>query len=138
MDAYRIKRAIAQASIGMKRGKLLRIDDGCDIEVSVVYGSVWITQDQDANDICLAAGESFRIDRDGATLVNALKPSVLTFTPPMSHDRALRVSMLGVGAARIPLLEAGAPWKSTRFDHSLERFWVRLFVPTARPTTAAL
>lgn len=63
MDAYRIEDCMAQASTGMTRGKPVRVDDGCSIEVSVVPG---------------------------------------------------------------------------RFDAWLERFWVRLFVPSARPTTASL
>ncbi|MGH8680603.1 MAG: DUF2917 domain-containing protein [Burkholderiales bacterium] len=138
MDAYRIEDAVAQASIGMTRGKLIRVDDGCGVELAVVCGSVWITQDQDTNDISLDAGESFRIDRDGVTLVSALRPSLVTLTPPPAQDRRLQVSMLGAGAGPVRLLDAGAPRKSTRFDAWLEKFWVRLFVPSARPTTGAL
>jgi hypothetical protein len=138
MDAYRIEDTIAQASIGMVRGKPIRVDDGRGIEVSVVFGSVWITQERDTQDICLGPGKSFRIERDGATVIDALQPSLVTLTPASRHDRALRVSMLEAGAAPVPLLDAGAQRKSTGFDAWVEKFWVRLFVPSARPTTAAL
>jgi hypothetical protein len=138
MDAYRIEDRIAQASIGMTRGRPIRVEDGRGIEVSVVYGSVWITQHHDTGDVCLGAGESFRIDRDGATILDALKPSVVTLTPPAPQAGVLRVSMVAAGAKSIELFDAGAGRKAGRFDAWLERFWVRLFVPSARPTTAAL
>jgi hypothetical protein len=138
MDAYRIEDCIAQASTGMTRGEPVRVDDGCGIEVSVVYGSVWITQDQDPTDICLGAGETFRIDRDGATMIDALKPSLVTLTPPAPPGGVLRVSMLARGGTPVELFDAGANPKRGRFDAWLERFWVRLFVPSARPTTASL
>jgi len=138
MDAYRIAGRIAQASIGMARGKLLRVEDGRGIEVAVVYGSVWITQHRDPNDICLGTGESFRIDRDGATVIDALRPSLVALTPPAPQAGVLRVSMVAAGANPVELFDTGASRKSGRLDAWLERFWVRLFVPSARPTTAAL
>jgi hypothetical protein len=138
VDAYRIEDCIAQACIGMTRGKPLRIDDGRGIEVSVVYGSVWITQHHDLKDICLGTGESFRINRNGATMVDALQPSLVTLTPPAAHAGALRVSMVAAGADPVELFDPSASRKSGWFDACLERFWVRLFVPSARPTTASL
>ena len=138
MDAYRIEDCIAQASVGMTRGKPMRVEDGRGIEVSVVCGSVWITQHQDPNDICLGAGESFRIDRNGATIVVALKPSLVTLTLPATQDRALRVSMAAAGVKPVELFDTGASRKSGRFDAFLERFWTPLFVPVSRPTTASL
>jgi hypothetical protein len=136
MDAYRIEDTIAQASIGMVRGKPIRVDDGRDIELSVVCGSVWITQEHDTRDICLGPGQSFRIERDGATVIEALHPSLMALTP--AQGRALRVSMLGAGAAPVPLLDPSTQRKSTGSDAWVEKFWVRLFVRSARPTTAAL
>jgi hypothetical protein len=138
MDAYRIEDCIAQASIGMTRGKPVRVDDGRGIEVSVAYGSIWITQEYDRTDVCLGAGKTFRIDRDGATMIDALEPSLVTLTPSAPRAGALRVSMVAAGASPVELFDAGASRKPGRFDDWLERFWVRLFVPSARPTTAAL
>lgn len=138
MDAYRIKDSIAQASVGVSRGNYLRVEDGRGMEVSVVYGSLWITQQQDPNDICLGAGESFRIDRDGVTFVCAVQPSLCTLTPPTSKARDPRVSMVAPGAAPVELFDTGAHAKSGRFDAWLDEYWVPLFTASARPTTAAL
>ena len=138
MDAYRIEDSIAQASIGLNRGELVRVDDGRGIEVSVVYGSVWLTQHADADDVCIGAGESFRIDRGGPTLVSAIKPSLVALTLPGAQDRALRVSMVAAGAEPVELFDAGANPRPSRFDAWLDKYWVPLFSASARPTTAAL
>jgi len=139
MDAYRIEDCIAQAGIGMTRGNIVRVEDGRGIEVSVAYGSVWITQYKDTDDVCLGAGESFRIAREGATIMSALKPSLVTLTPPAAQAHTLRVSMARAGTSeRVELFDVNERRKSGGFDAWLERFWVRLFVPSSRPTTAAL
>ena len=108
MDAYRIEDCIAQASIGMTRGNVVRVEDGSGIEVSVTYGNVWITPHQDANDVCLGAGESFRIDRDGATIVSALKPSLVTLTHAADVN-ALITAHLERHATRAPRVDRWAP-----------------------------
>jgi hypothetical protein len=138
MDAYRIEDCIAQASIGLARGKLMRIEDGRGIEVSVVYGSVWLTQHADTDDVCIGAGESFRIGRDDPTIVSATKPSLVALSLPDAQDRALRVSMIAAGGEPVELFDTGATPKPSRFDAWLEKYWVPLFSSSARPTTAAL
>jgi hypothetical protein len=138
MDAYRIEDCIEQASIGIARREALRIDDGRGIEVSVVYGSVWITQHRDNMDVCLESGESFQIDRNGATIVEAFAPSLVTLTRRAPWGRAMHVSMHRPGRAPVRLLDDEQPSRPRRLDAWLERFWVGLFVPTARPTSASL
>ena len=137
MDAYRTDHGIAQAVGAMNRGKHLRIEDGRGIEVAVVYGAVWITQHEDTNDVCLEAGASFRIDRDGVTFVSALKPSLCTLTPA-AKARELRVSMVGAGAAPVELFTTDAHTKPGRFDAWLDRVRAALCGGLLRPTSAAL
>jgi hypothetical protein len=139
MDAYRIEDCLAQASVGMTRGNVVRVEDGSGIEVSIAYGSVWVTQHNDANDHCLGGGESFRIDHRGATIVSALKPSLVTLTPPAAQAHTLRVSMTRPGASeKVELFDRNERPKPAGFDAWRERYWVRLFVPSSRPTTASL
>ncbi len=139
MDAYRIEDCIAQASVGMTRGNVVRVEDGSGIELSVTYGNVWITQHNDTNDICLGAGESFRIARQGRTIVTALKPSLVTLTPPAAQAHALRVSMTRATTAdSIELFDMNERRKAGGFNAWLDKYWVRLFVPSSRPTTASL
>jgi hypothetical protein len=139
MDAYRIEDSIAQASVGMTVGNVARVADGSGIEVSVAYGSVWLTHENDTHDICLAAGESFRIARDGRTIVTALKPSLVTLTPPAAQAHAPHVSMTRAGSAGpIELFDANGRRKPGGLDAWLDKYWVRRFAPASRPTTAAL
>lgn len=137
MDAYRIEDCIAQASVGMSRRNYLRIEDGRGIEVSVVYGSVFITQENDPNDHCVAAGESFRIDRKGLTLVNATDTTLCTLTPPTT-TRELRVSKVAAGAEPVALFGMDARPAVGRFEAFLDKYWVPLFSSSARPTSVAL
>lgn len=67
--------------------KVLRIEDGLGTLVSCRRGDVWITQDQDARDVVLSAGESFRLDRPGLALVMAFKDASLLVESPLAQDR---------------------------------------------------
>lgn len=58
-------------------GSILRLCDGQGRAIVVFEGQVWITLENDLRDIVLAAGESFRVDRPGLTLVQAFRDSKL-------------------------------------------------------------
>ncbi len=58
--------------IRLARGDHLRIRDGHGAHVAVGHGTAWLTQHGDRRDIVIGAGESFRIDRDGVTVVSIL------------------------------------------------------------------
>jgi uncharacterized protein YjiS (DUF1127 family) len=53
-------------------GEVLRLRDAAGKHLSVVHGTVWITQHGDRNDAVLDGGASFRFDRDGLSLVQSL------------------------------------------------------------------
>jgi hypothetical protein len=82
----------------------------------VQYGTVWITQHGSIDDVCLKAGESFRIDRDGLTLVSSCGPTsfaLVALEPPSRITRSL--------AART----------AARFWN----WWIRLHRVASRPLT---
>lgn len=135
MDAYRIEDCIEQATITLTRGDYARIEDGRDATVTVAYGSVWLTQAGDTDDVYLQAGDVFRIRRNGATVVSAFRPSMLVVTPFEPESRAMRVSMATRGASEPVELFATGRKPATAW---LDRFWTRLFVASSCPTTAAL
>jgi uncharacterized protein YjiS (DUF1127 family) len=58
--------------VQLARGEPLRVQNPRGRHLSVVDGSVWITQQGDARDPVLEAGETFRFDRDGLALVTPL------------------------------------------------------------------
>jgi uncharacterized protein (AIM24 family) len=67
--------------ITLQPNRLLRLRDGRDVVVGVDAGTVWLTQDGDMRDIILRAGESFRVDRDGTVLLQALDDAAVRLGP---------------------------------------------------------
>jgi hypothetical protein len=43
--------------------------------VRTIEGALWLTQESDLRDIQLSAGQSFRIERNGLTLLHAMQRS---------------------------------------------------------------
>jgi hypothetical protein len=64
--------ADGDARINLRRGRLIRIDDGEGFRIRCYTGSLWITQECDGRDIILQSGDVFILDRPGLTLVHAL------------------------------------------------------------------
>lgn len=61
-------------TINLARGYLVRIEDARDMRLRVEKGAVWITQERDTRDVMLESGQTFRIERDGMTLMSACGP----------------------------------------------------------------
>jgi DUF2917 family protein len=55
-------------------------NDVQDLEVELVSGSLWITQDGDIEDYVLGPGQRLRVRRQGATVLHALKESSIQVT----------------------------------------------------------
>jgi hypothetical protein len=118
---------VVHGSLALPRGSVLRIEDGSDLLLYVWEGSLWLTQERDARDRHLGAGDWFRLERDGVTLASASSRATLTLTAPQPEGYARRISLTRSGS-RVEL------YSGTR----QRGLWARLFAPYARPTTAAL
>jgi hypothetical protein len=99
--------------IAMRRGSVLRVEEGRDMVITVWQGELWLTQEGDRRDRYLAAGQSFRLDRPGTAIASAMSRSLVSLS---ERSRKPRVSLA----------------------ERLRRLWAGLFSPHARPTTAAL
>jgi Protein of unknown function (DUF2917) len=64
------------------KGRTLQIQDGKNFEVRVVAGQLWITQERDTADYVLDPCETFRVSRNGRTLLHALKGAQLQIAYP--------------------------------------------------------
>jgi hypothetical protein len=102
------------SSIGLTRGKVGRVENGRGVRVRVETGAVWLTQERGGDDVVLRAGQSYRIEEDGMTLLANLggKFALVTVEPS------------------IP----AAPTMGKKFW----AFWASLYAPESCPTTAAL
>ncbi len=132
---------IVQGSLGLTRGSLLRIEDGRDILVYVWEGELWLTEERETRDRILRAGEWHRLERQGAALGYALQRSVVTLTAPEPEYYAARILLTKAGSATPVELynatKARMPWLG-ELGVRLRRFWVGIFAPHSRPTSAAL
>ena len=63
--------------------ELVRLDGAEGTTLRVTRGTLWITLENDTRDIVLTAGDSYMIDRDGLTLVEAQSASTVCV---LAHD----------------------------------------------------
>jgi hypothetical protein len=70
--------------------EVLNIHNGTGLLVRSLHGALWITQENDSDDIVLEDGESFVLDRPGLALVSAIAgPADIVITSePTAADRA--------------------------------------------------
>lgn len=61
----------------LKQGELVHLDGARGTALRVTRGTLWITLEDDVRDVVLAAGDTFTVDRDGLTLVEAQERSTV-------------------------------------------------------------
>jgi len=84
-----------EANFEVRREQVLSLRDAAGARLRCTRGSLWLTQEGGGQDIVLAPGECFTIERDGLTLVSALKEgSVLIVSAPARNVRNFGVWML--------------------------------------------
>jgi hypothetical protein len=76
---------LEQDGLCLKPKKLLKLRDAGGHTVVCQSGALWLTQHGDRRDVYLGPGESFRLDRNGLTLVQALEQSTISIAPPASR-----------------------------------------------------
>jgi len=89
----------------MRRGALLRLQGAPGLRLASVRGTLWITQQDDARDWVLAAGEALTLERSGTVLVNAIGDDAA-----LSYERGMRAEHRRESSAsrRLPRQPLGA------------------------------
>jgi Protein of unknown function (DUF2917) len=90
---------LSENPLHLRPREVLDIHDGEGLRVSCLRGDLWITQADDPQDVVLAAGESFVLDRPGLALVSspvgastlAVRPAVRA-APPAAFRRLRRAA----------------------------------------------
>ena len=88
--------------IGMAKGSMLRIEDGVGVQVRVLEGELWLTQEGSPSDHMLLAGQSFRIDRPGLTIAQAFKRSLVGLSSPVPGMPARKFLNVVLPQRRVP------------------------------------
>ena len=57
--------------VELKSGELAELRDVRGATLRVTRGTLWVTQDQDVNDVVLSAGDVWTVERGGLTLAEA-------------------------------------------------------------------
>ena len=76
----------------LARDALLVLDDASDLILAVETGTVWLTLQNDSRDVVLGAGQRFRIDRPGRTVVMAHTPATVKLVRPPRYVVLSRIS----------------------------------------------
>ena len=74
------------SNLVIAHGSPVCLEDARGLQLSVERGYVWITQSSSIADVCLDAGESFLVTRNGKTLISACGRSssaVVTLNGPV-------------------------------------------------------
>lgn len=78
----------------MARGSVLRIDDEPGTSIRVWSGALWVTQEGDARDYYLTAGQSFTVERRGTTIATAMHSARISVSSPKVERRTPRLLQL--------------------------------------------
>lgn len=90
---------------GLGKGELIRFDGRRGQRIASRRGTLWITQDEDPDDVVLGAGEAHRLGRDGPVLVQALDAACVVIEVA---ERPLRWWERLRGAAPLPVIAGNA------------------------------
>lgn len=84
------------SAVRLGAGKTISVIDGKGARIAVARGRVWITQERDVRDVMLTLGQSFTLDRDGTTIVEALSDAEIALdeAAPATQDVPVRSSRL--------------------------------------------
>jgi hypothetical protein len=85
-DATSFDSYIGAVSFWISDDEIARVEAGPGLLLSVQYGTVWITQAGSIKDVFVHAGESFRLNSPGRTLVSlggSEATAALTLTPSL-------------------------------------------------------
>ncbi|MEO7741641.1 MAG: DUF2917 domain-containing protein [Usitatibacter sp.] len=64
-----------QPVLALETGQVVTLDDAAGTRIEARRGTVWVTEEGDADDHIVAPGQTLVVARDGRTLVQALQPA---------------------------------------------------------------
>ena len=89
----------------LARDELVVLDDAQGVTLTLDYGVVWLTLQHDSRDVVLGAGERFRIDRPGRTVMMAHVPASVRIEIPKRYVTLRRFGNAVLRGVRRRLLD---------------------------------
>ena len=83
-----------QNGLCLKPNQVVKVLGGLGHSIVCDSGTVWVTQEGDPRDVILSAGALFRLDREGAALVQAFGPAAISIVQAKAQTRAARLAAL--------------------------------------------
>ena len=141
--------ALPLRPLSLRRGNVVRIENGAGTLVHVRLGIVWITEEGSRRDVFLSRGQGHRIDNGGVTILHADRDAriVLEFASD-APDSVVVAATAGEPGRAMPLpLRARPTTVASLVDaarslgHALRRWWNAArdedLVPVLRPRRIA-
>jgi len=72
--------------LALAKGSMLKVEDGRGIVLEVKRGLLWLTQEGDARDRYIGAGDWLRLDGDGLAIANALQRTIVCIVAAEGAD----------------------------------------------------
>lgn len=69
--------------IELDAGRLLPLRDSRGVHVRCLEGALWLTQENDGNDVVLLPGDTYSVKSDGNTLVQAVNRARIALDTPI-------------------------------------------------------
>jgi hypothetical protein len=79
-------------TLDLSRGQMLALDDARGTTLRVSRGTVWVTQEKELQDVVLSAGDTWAVERNGLTLVEAHAPTALDVVGPGAEASRMHVT----------------------------------------------
>jgi len=73
---------LGQSKLALERDQLMSLRGGKGVRVACLTGVLWITQEQDKEDVILEPGQSLVVDHSGLTVIMALGSATLRVCEP--------------------------------------------------------
>ena len=83
-------------TITLESPQLLKIQNGMDWHIECHSGEIWLTQENDSEDVILRPGQGFTLSRAGVALLGAITTAELMIKKPAMHRHFVLTSPLGV------------------------------------------
>jgi hypothetical protein len=121
MDTYLI-----EGSVGLPAGNLLCIEDGAGVLVHVWRGEVWLTEEGGGDDNVLAAGQWFRLERNGKAVLQALSASSIGLSAAEPWTKPRCVDVVSPALAGCATLARPRRFRMPDLRHGLRAAWQAL------------